>query len=204
MSVAEKKTRAIRLAVPVLLVLLLMVFATILVMRFFVTPRLSFKREVVRPIPRSVHDIRVNRCEISTLRGRLNGERQRAVVLRFAINMEHLSQIVAEHALKRVDYVKCANGRLEYGFRDGLRARRFSEIDLYRQDRRPASSWYDLEQWTDIEAYVLERDFGTDYWMDVRLLLYSEQFRSAYFIRYQGNVVTGQASWPSIEETGSE
>ncbi len=186
---AEEKTHAVKLAVPILVALFLVVCGAILVMRFFVSPRLSFGRLVVKPIPSSVHDIKLNRCEMSTRRARLNGERQWAVVLRFAVSKDDLSQIIAAHALKRVDLTEYTYGRLQYGFRDGPNARHYSEIELYKK-RRPAPRWFDLEQWRNIETYVLERDIDGEGWMDVWLLLYNEQSGSAYFIRYEGNVVT--------------
>jgi hypothetical protein len=138
-----------------------------------------FKRLVVDPVATSVREIRGDRCQISSLMARLHGFHNHAYVLRFAINREDLTRIIAAHGFKPWERVECLDrGTVRYKSSDQY----LTCIDLY-QNRTPG--WFDLKEWTECETYFAGRDKTGSINVDVNLLLYNERCGSAYFIKWE-------------------
>ncbi len=165
--------------VVIILALLLAVGA----LAFAIVPRLNgrllFKRLVVHPIPPSVQQIKADSCRISSLLDRLDGFREYAFVLRFKVNREDLSQIIAARGFKRWEDAKCSEGTLQYKSSDQF----LTSIKLYNMRRQPPN-WFDLEQWTKFETYFVGKDETGLWTIDVSLLLYDERRGCAYMIKW--------------------
>ena len=55
---------------------------------------------------------------------------------------------------------------------------------LYGEEVDHPASWFDLDKWTDYDAYWIGQDDITRGWQDVALLIYNERLGSAYLIKY--------------------
>jgi hypothetical protein len=141
--------------------------------------RLLFRRLLVHPIPRSVQHIKTDSCQISSLVDRLDGFREHAFVLRFEVNREDLSRIIAARGFKRWEDAKYSEGILRYKSSDQF----LTSIKLYNMRRQPPN-WFDLEQWTKFETYFVGKDETGLWTVDVSLLLYDEQRGCAYVIKW--------------------
>lgn len=142
--------------------------------------RWLFRRFVTISIPKSVQEIRTDKVQVSSFLDRFDGYRERAFVLRFKISREDVSRIVMKQGFKPWGHVSCKGGRVKYETTDQL-----DEIIHLYDEGQAAPHWYDMEDWQDIEAYIL----GVDEWgvvtVDVSLLLYSERRGIACFIKWQ-------------------
>jgi hypothetical protein len=148
----------------------------------FVGARARFKRLVICPIPPSVRNIQVDRCQIAPLLRRLHGGQEYAFVFRFEISGEDLSRIVAAHAMMPWESPKYAYGRL--GYMEGNEATPPS-ISLYRPRVREPPKWFDLENWTDAETYFAGELAHFPDWGQMSYLLYNEALGIAYWITCQ-------------------
>jgi hypothetical protein len=177
----EKKARIARFAVIILLTLPVVIGTAALAMRFLVNPRLSFERMTIRPIPKSVRNIRADRYDKYTFWARIHGVRAYVFVLCFDIAKEDLSQIVAAHGFRPCIAPTYADGEIFCEVVHGY----FAPMSLYygKDARKP--HWFDLGEWTDIEAYII----GTQMTlhphdpMEVTYLLYNERLGSAYLLK---------------------
>jgi hypothetical protein len=147
MDIVSKRSRAPRLERIVFLALLLAGGATFLGTRSYLGPSASFKRFVIRPIPGSVCNIKVDRRGISSLRDWLDGFRDNAIVLRFDINRECLSQIVAIRGFALRQRAEYRDGDLHYQVNDQY----YTVMRLYREKTREPAGWFDLQKWTDFQ-----------------------------------------------------
>ena len=171
--------RVVRLA-KACLILLLIIGTCILVIHLHIGGRLLFKRLVARPIPKSVHEIRVDRCQISSIVDRLDGFRERAFILRFKIDREDLARIIEGRGFQSWENAKYSKGNLRYRSSDQF----ITNVKLYSANR-DAPSWFDLREWTEFETYFVGRDKIGLRNVDVSLLLYNEQLGSAYLIKWE-------------------
>jgi hypothetical protein len=167
------------------LLLLLTAGASAVLMGMCVSPRASFKRFVIRPIPQSVRNIKADRCQISTLQDRFDGYQEHAVVLRFEIRREDLFRIVAARRFKAWDSLKdalwCCEGKIQFDHPESHATRR--GIELYTPERQ-APSWFDLDadNWSHCDAYVQGQYDEFRGWADASFLFYNEELGSAYLL----------------------
>jgi hypothetical protein len=176
-----KSVHTRRFAEIAFLVLLVTVGATIIAMRSSIGAPALFRRLVIRPIPKSVQNMRLDRVQMATFGARLHGYRSRAYVLRFDISREDLSQIVATRGFEPWDNPTYTDGVLKYKTTKGS----FASMYLYWPKLRPAPNWFDLEAWTGFETYFIGQDQLILGRADVSLLLYDEQLGSAYLVKWE-------------------
>ena len=143
--------------------------------------RATFASQVIRPIPQSVQNIKMDRCPITPFMSRFQGTWERALVVRFDVSKEDLSRIVVTHGFMPWVTVECTSGTLRYKTTDGS----VTDIRLYRERHRRSPSWFDLEKWRDAETYFVGQATPDGHSVDVSLLVYNDQVGSAYFIRRQ-------------------
>jgi hypothetical protein len=169
-----KSMCAIKLARVAFLGLLLAAGGTILAMRSFPGTRASFTDLVTRPIPRSVRNIKMDRCQISSLRDRWNGYREHAIILRFEIGRDDLLGIIEARGFTPV-------GGGSYMSEILAPIGDHWEIKLPDQVHYRAPSWFDLAKWCHPETYTLEEDDS----MNMSILFYNEQLGCAHLIRWE-------------------
>jgi hypothetical protein len=59
-------------------------------------------------------------------------------------------------------------------------------ILLYDEDaNRFAPSWFDLDKWTDSDAYWAGEDDPAEGWQDASVLIYNEQLGSAFLVKWE-------------------
>jgi hypothetical protein len=182
----EKKRHVARLAGSAFVVLAVMAGVTAPVMRLFVRPGLTFERHVIRPIPRSVRNIRADVYQRATFWGRLRGYEEHVSVVRFDISREDLLQVVGARAFR-----SCGNARYSDRDRDlwtpaSPPQAHVPSISLYRGKHVESPSWFDLEKWkrADMESYFTGR-YASSGTVDISFLIYNRQLGSAYLIRWE-------------------
>lgn len=134
-------------------------------------PSEMFREVLLDPIPPSVRHIRADR-------ERWVGKH--SYVLRFAISPDDFALLVRSGPFDEISYVEYDRGALHYGEKKYAT----SSVWLYevpRGDREP--SWFDLERWTRVSAYIAEKVASDLY--NVRLLLYHEGRGEAYFLEHE-------------------
>jgi hypothetical protein len=180
----EKKRRVAKVA-GIAFILLFMAGATTLALRFFVRPRLAFERHVIRPIPRSVRNIRADVYQGATFWARLRGYQEHVSVVRFDISREDLLQVVGARGFQSCenpsysDYVRVFYPEMP-------REARVLSINLYSGKHVEPPSWFDLEKWkhADMESYFTGR-YASSGTVDISFLIYNRQLGSAYLIRWE-------------------
>jgi hypothetical protein len=195
-AVLKNATRGKKLALTILCALLAAGGGTFLAWELLLGPRATFRRLVIRPIPHSVRNIKVDRCQLSTRRERLYYRRENhAFVLRFDIDKEDFSQIVAARGFRLLSWrsVQCYEGTVVFGDRDGTR-----DLKLYKGTldvdeggnpidvglRRPG--WFDLDTWEGrFGGYRAGKDLPNEGWLDLSVLFYNEQLGSAFLIKWE-------------------
>lgn len=177
-----------KVTLVVLSILVLAGASAVLTMMCFVGARGVFKRLVISPIPQSVSDIRVDRCQISTAQDWLEGYQEKAIVLRFNVSKDDLSRIVKARGFKpwiplEANRPWCQNGSIKC---QHPRSQALDwDIDLYGPERQ-APIWFDLdsEDWAHCDAYLLGEYEAFNGWADASLLFYSEKLGGAYLVNW--------------------
>lgn len=130
---------------------------------------LLFTKVVGSRIPQSVHAIKTDRWRAL---GR------QTYVLRFDITEEDLLTIARTGHFTKLGYIDVES--YDGGICYGMTFSRGNVLILYGTSRRQPP-WFDLDEWEDVVAYVVERELEESRYT-VRLLLYSERRGAAYFI----------------------
>jgi hypothetical protein len=178
MSVIGRRMRT-KAAAIALSVLLFILGVTIVAVAPPVVVRETFKRHVIRPIPPSVHNIRMDRCQMASLWRRLHGRHEHAFVLRFDVRRKDLLQIVRAKGLKLQETIEYREGNHWYA----TQGYAFTFRDLYREKTRDPPRWFDLDEWAGAEIYAAGQDTLMNARMDISYLFFNEQLGSAYVIR---------------------
>jgi hypothetical protein len=127
------------------------------------SPSRLFKKVVKSPIPESVHDIRAR------MRFMANDHLH---ILNFKISEKDLDGIVKPKGFRRVQYLSCDDGVLEY--RDS--GHRTFPLKMHNQP----PPWFKLEEWRQPEMYAVEIEEGYE-----QLLIYDSDLKEAYLIDYK-------------------
>jgi hypothetical protein len=128
---------------------------------------LLFRRVVTLWIPQSVADLKTDLY-------RTFGEHY--YVFRFSISQKDLLTIAHSGGFTQLGYVGSFAGGISYG----VNRERTHTFVLYG-GRRQAPDWFDLCEWKDPAAYIVEEEEANS-WYRARLLIYSQEHHAAYFV----------------------
>jgi hypothetical protein len=141
-----------------------------------------FQRYILRPVPISVGDIKVDRPSW--------GHRGRKVVFHFRISRADVLLICKSAPFRKFDWATCHFGNLFWGnLRDEQSDPRLNpfagvnvaDIVLYR-DGYPQPEWFVPNDWTNAQVYVSRERWEKTDWVHTKILIYNEESNEAYFV----------------------
>lgn len=141
------------------------------------TEALVFQRCVLKPIPKSVSDIKVDRT-------RRTGRRR---VLRFTIDGTDAGHIVGSKPFEEFQYITFAPPELEWGRqRHSLQGGYSEAILLYRDENPP--EWFTPNDWDRPRVYRYLGKWGRSSRSHIQVFIHNEQLGEAYFIECVGGL----------------
>lgn len=181
-----KTTHRMMFVAVSLLALALLIGMSVFAIRFSAGPRATFRRLAIRPIPQSVHRMKMDQFQITPFSRQPDMYCDRAVVLRFDISREDLLQIVRAREFKPSASSMWFAGSAVWETGDQTAYQTLHTVEVYKEKRREPPHWFDLEKWANPETYFLEQpDSDPANWTDVTLVFYNEELGIAYLIKWE-------------------
>lgn len=172
-----ERKRKRKLGLSVLLILVLVISSILAAIYYVRRPGYLFKEVVLKPIPKSVKNIRATSKRSVVL------NTGHTYVLGFDIGKEDLSLILGSEPFTEIEDVSYNDDSGTFAFGTASRG---MTITLYeRNEGERAPEWFELNTWDNFRVYLVE-DAGLG-WYRMRLLLYREDLGRAYFIEHKMN-----------------
>ena len=145
-----------------------------------------FSKYVLKPIPKSVADIKVDELECSGI--------GHCYVMRFRIEKADLTLVLNSRMFQEFSSVAYKFGNLfwykiNYQERDPLKnplgGETSNNLPLYTNQRQQQPpDWFKPNDWSKPKVYVVSEKYGRSRRYQTKVLIYNEKLEEAYFVEY--------------------